>query len=55
MTSMSGTPSHSATLIKPKLAGLLFPEHSSRCAPIGRARPHQIVNGHGAHSPLEAR
>ena len=33
----SGTPSHSATLIKPKFAGLLLPEHSNRCAPIGRA------------------
>ena len=37
-TSSSGTPSHSATLMRPKLAGLLLPEHSSRCAPSGRAR-----------------
>ena len=36
-TSVSGTPSHSATLIKPKFAGLLLPAHSNRCAPIGRA------------------
>ena len=32
-------PSHSATLIKPKLRLLPFPEHSKRCGPIGFERP----------------
>src|SRR5262245_4880585 len=34
----SGPPAHSPTLISPTLAGLLSPEHSSRGAPIARAR-----------------
>ncbi|MNC94798.1 hypothetical protein D3C83_117510 [compost metagenome] len=33
-TSVSGMPSHSATLIKPKFDGLPLPEHSKRCGPM---------------------
>ena len=48
MTSTSGAPSHSATLINPKFAGLLLPEHSSRCAPIARAARDTSSSGKAA-------